>query len=263
MSIDIVALHAFTDNFIWLIRGPGCEVAVVDPGDATPVIAHLEQAGLRLGAILITHQHADHTGGIAQLVARYPDIAVYGPSHEAIDGLTHRLGAADRVALDAVGIEFTVLDVPGHTAGHIAYHCTDDAVRALFCGDTLFSVGCGRVFSGTFDQLHDSLMRIDALDPGTRIYCAHEYTLDNIGFAKWVEPRNAALLAREREAHAQLAAGRDTVPSTLGGEQATNPFLRLHQPTVIAAVERHAGRRMRSSRDTFRALRRWKDTAYD
>lgn len=262
--INITPIHTFSDNFVWLIHAPeDSRGAVVDPGDARPVLERLEREGITLAAILITHKHSDHTGGIRTLTARFPEIPVYGPAREVITGLTHTLAEGDAVALPGIDGPLRVMDVPGHTEGHIAYYYDHAGRRLLFCADTLFSVGCGRVFSGTFDQLHDSLMRIAALPGDTALYCAHEYTLDNIGFAKWVEPGNRALLTREEQAHAQLDSGGDTVPSTLDQERATNPFLRIGEPAVISAVEAHAGRVMTSSRDTFRTLRQWKDRDYD
>ena len=261
---DISPIHAFSDNFIWLMRARhGGRGVVVDPGDARPVLERLNAEGMELAAILVTHKHADHVGGIRELRAHYGDIPVYGPAHEPIPEITHRLSDGDRVVLEAVEAEFDVLDVPGHTAGHIAYVDESSDQPALFCGDTLFSVGCGRVFSGTHQQLHESLMRIADLPPDTLAYCAHEYTLENIGFAKWVEPGNPALLEREQQAFEQLDKGGDTVPSTIATERATNPFLRVREDSVIAAAVRYAGRPMRDSGDTFRTIRIWKDSEYD
>jgi hydroxyacylglutathione hydrolase len=262
--LDIRPIHAFSDNFIWLLRDEGGQrCAVVDPGDAAPVIAQLESEGLTLSEILITHKHGDHIGGIRALKARFPNATVYGPVGEPIPELRYALHEGNEIDLDSIGTSFTVMDVPGHTEGHIAYVGRSADRPVLFCGDTLFSIGCGRVFSGSFEQLHDSLMRIRELSDDTLVYCAHEYTLDNIGFARWVEPDNPALLARAEQAHAQIDAGDDTVPSRLGDEKAANPFLRIDEPGVIAAAERHAGRAMRDSRDSFHTIRRWKDTEYD
>lgn len=261
---DVTPIHAFSDNFIWLLSDPeGDSGVVVDPGDAAPVLRALDERGLDLRAIVITHHHADHVGGIRVLLERYPGIPVFGPRHESIPGITNPLGEGERISIPPLRAEFTVMDVPGHTGGHIAYFDDRAGRPVLFCGDTLFSIGCGRVFSGTHEQLHDSLMRIAALPPRTLVYCAHEYTLDNIGFAKWVEPENPALAARERQCHERLDGGRDTIPSHLENELAANPFLRVRENTVIAAVERHAGRSMHDSRDTFATLRRWKDSEYD
>jgi hydroxyacylglutathione hydrolase len=262
--LDISPIYAFTDNFIWLIKGPdGRFGAVVDPGDASPVLKRVQSEGIELCAIIITHKHGDHVGGVRQLLAEYPNAVVYGPANEPIPGITHRLQDADHIVIDAIEAEFSVMDVPGHTEGHIAYYYEQGTQRVLFCGDTLFSVGCGRVFSGTHEQLHDSLMRIANLPDDTLAYCAHEYTLDNIGFAKWVEPDNQTLLQREQEAHEQLQHDSQTVPTTLQMEKATNPFLRVKQAQVIDAAERYKKRKMRHSRDTFEVIRRWKDREYD
>lgn len=258
--LTITPVPAFNDNYIWFIRREDRrEVAIVDPGDAAPVLAALQRDGLEPAALLITHHHGDHVGGICRLLEHYPELPVYGPQGERIPQITRRLVDGDRVRLEALAAEFEVFDVPGHTAGHIAYY-TDSA---LFCGDTLFTCGCGRVFDGSVEQLHASLQRLKRLPPETRIYCAHEYTLENIGFAKWVEPDNAALLQREQDAVHEREADRPTVPAELALELTTNPFLRTDAAEVIAMAERHAGRAMRDERDTFITLRRWKDTEYD
>lgn len=262
--LDISPIHAFRDNFIWLLHSKDSQRGVVvDPGDARPVLQRLAHQGIELSAILITHKHSDHVGGIRQLLARYPGIPVYGPNGEPIPEVTIGLADGDRISLEAIEAQFIVMDVPGHTEGHIAYYSDLADPPVLFCGDTLFSVGCGRVFSGTHEQLHDSLMRIAALPPSTLVYCAHEYTLENIGFAKWVEPDNPALLERERQAFVQIDADQNTIPVRLSIETATNPFLRVNESTVIAAAERYAGRPLQSSRDIFRTIRTWKDVEYD
>ena len=258
--LTITPVPAFNDNYIWFIRREGRrQVAIVDPGDAAPVLAALQREGLEPAALLITHHHGDHVGGIRRLLEQFPGLPVYGPAGERIPQITQRLSDGDRVRLEALEAEFEVFDVPGHTAGHIAYY-TDNA---LFCGDTLFTCGCGRVFDGSVEQLYRSLQRLRRLPPATRIYCAHEYTLENIGFARWVEPDNAELLARERAARRERAADRPTVPAELSLELATNPFLRTDAADVISMAERHAGRPMRDEQDTFITLRHWKDTEYD
>jgi hydroxyacylglutathione hydrolase len=263
--LEIHPIHAFTDNFIWCLARPGGDTAwVVDPGEAAPVLEALAAGGLRLGGILVTHKHGDHVGGIGALTSAFPGIPVVGPANEPIPGVTQPVGEGHALRPEGLGITLRVLEVPGHTEGHVAYYAEPQAgPPLLFCGDTLFSVGCGRVFSGTHEQLHDSLMRLAALPGATLVHCAHEYTLDNIGFAKWVEPDNPALLAREAEARARLDAGGETVPSTLETERATNPFLRVRESAVIAAAERKAGRRLADGREVFTVLRRWKDTEYD
>ena len=260
MTLAIEPIPAFDDNYIWLLRAPGDErVAVVDPGDADPVVQRLRQDGLRLACVLITHHHYDHVGGLAELAAVWPDLLITGPADPRIRGLTRTVGEGDRVAPPGLGVEFEVLAVPGHTATHIAYL----GGGALFCGDTLFAAGCGRVFDGTFEQLAASLRRIAALPVETRCYCAHEYTQANLGFADWVEPQSPALAERRARAETLRAAGKPTVPSVLADELATNPFLRTGEPAVAAAAERFAGRRLDDDTAVFTALRRWKDERYD
>ena len=258
MKID--PIPAFDDNYIWCLSSTENNSAVVvDPGDATPVISHLQKHGLRLSAILITHKHWDHIGGIQRLTEIYPEIPVYGPRNEIIEGVTVKVGEGESVELHELGVIFEVLDVPGHTEGHVAYlgECV------LFCGDTLFAAGCGRVFSGTHAQLYASLQKIASLPPASRLYCAHEYTLDNLGFAAWVEPESAALKQRVQRDRASREAGLPTVPSTLKEELATNPFLRCHLQQVRDAAEKYVGKQLSSGEAVFTAIRNWKDREYD
>lgn len=250
--MQIEAIPAFEDNYIWALREGG-QVTVVDPGEAAPVLRFLEQSGDRLAAILVTHRHGDHIGGIAELVAKYP-IPVYGPAHEAAEVVTHPLHDGDRV--EVPGVEFTVIAVPGHTLGHIAYY----RKGMLFCGDTLFGAGCGRVFEGTLAQMHASLARLAALPADTRVYCAHEYTLSCLRFAKTVEPSNAAIDERITRVAAQRAAGIPSIPSTLGEELATNPFLRWNAPAVRDAAAARLGRPPANDAETFGAIRVWRDS---
>jgi hydroxyacylglutathione hydrolase len=258
--IEIRPIPAFEDNYIWLLTRPGyAGCAVVDPGDEDPVIERLQAEGLKLETILITHKHGDHVGGVRGLKAVWPQATVYGPAGEPIKTLEHRLRDGDRVTPGGLGVTFEVLDVPGHTEGHIAYY--GDGV--LFCGDTLFAGGCGRVFSGTFEQLSDSLIRIAQLPRDTRVYCAHEYTLANLGFAAWVEPDSPALAERLARDQADRERDQPTLPSRLGDELATNPFLRTDQADVIAAAVGWAGRPLGDRAAVFRALRTWKDKEYD
>jgi len=251
----VIAVHAFSDNYIWLVGAPDSPlVAIVDPGEAGPVLQALDKHRLTPAAILITHHHADHVGGVRQLLGQF-DIPVYGPKHESIPGIDYPLAEGDHVVLDSIPLEFDVLDVPGHTRGHIAYY----GHQMLFCGDTLFSVGCGRLFEGTAEQMHASLEKIRALPDDTAIYCAHEYTLDNIRFARVVEPDNPDLQAREAEARKLRAGNTPTVPSSLGVEKRTNPFLRSHIPAVIAAAEAFQGRALTEAAAVFGTVRHWKD----
>ncbi len=258
--ISISPIPAFDDNYIWLLQRPGyAGCVVVDPGDEDPVIERLNAGQLQLDAILITHKHGDHVGGIRGLKAVWPEAIVYGPAGEPIRTLEHRLGEGDQVSLPGLDVQFDVLDVPGHTEGHIAYF----GDGALFCGDTLFAGGCGRVFSGTHEQLSASLQRIADLPADTRVYCAHEYTLANLGFAAWVEPDSAALAARTARDRARRAVDQPTVPSLVSDELATNPFMRTGEAAVVAAAEAWAGHALGDPTEVFRALRTWKDKDYD
>ncbi|MCP3868473.1 MAG: hydroxyacylglutathione hydrolase [Gammaproteobacteria bacterium] len=256
----ITPIPAFEDNYIWMISDPGgTTAAVVDPGDEDPVLEALEHAGLSLGAILVTHKHGDHVGGVMALREAFPDCEVYGPAGEPIRGLTRTLESGDRVMPPGIDVSYRVMLVPGHTEGHIAYF----GDNILFCGDTLFAAGCGRVFSGTHAQLHDSLQLISGLPADTLVYCAHEYTLANIGFARWVEPDSPAVQARLEAAEAMRARDEPTVPSLLSLELETNPFLRTAEPVVIRAAEKYTGKALSGGADVFAAVRNWKDREYD
>lgn len=232
-SFDVISIPAFRDNYIWLLRH-GRSAVVVDPGDAGPVEACLAREGLKLAAIFITHHHADHQGGVEKLLENHP-AEVFGPGAESITGLTTPLYGGEHIrpfGADVYAGEFKVLAVPGHTLGHIAYVCGN----WLFCGDTLFGAGCGRLFEGSPEQMAASLQSLAALPETTEVYCAHEYTEMNLRFAAAVEPDNPAIRQRVREAAAKRARGESTVPSTLALEKATNPFLRCQAPAVIAAA---------------------------
>lgn len=254
--LQVSPIKAFSDNYIWLIRGltDPTLAAVVDPGDAAPVMRHLDSQGLRLAAILVTHHHPDHIGGVEELLSRYP-VPIFGPARESIPGNPRPLKEGDRVELRDMGIAFGVLDVPGHTAGHIAYH----GHGALFCGDTLFSAGCGRLFEGTPEQMSRSLGKLIVLDNGTRVYCTHEYTMSNLRFAQAVEPANPDVVAYIAHCQAQLSRGEPTLPSTLDLEHRVNPFLRCDRQTVKHAAEAHVGHTLDSTVEVFAAIRKWKD----
>ena len=243
-------IPAFKDNYIWLLT-QGRRAFVVDPGEAAPVLARLAAEGLELEGILVTHHHADHQGGIAELVARH-EPRVYAPANESITGCTDPLLGGERI--DVLGRTVDVIAVPGHTLGHLAYH----APGALFCGDTLFGAGCGRLFEGTPAQMAASLDSLAALPDETLVYCAHEYTEMNLRFALAVEPESPALRARVERVAAQRRSGRPSVPSTLAEEKATNPFLRCAEPVVIAAGLQHAAADA-SKTAIFTAIRGWRN----
>jgi hydroxyacylglutathione hydrolase len=253
----INAVPAFKDNYLWVVT-EGRRAAVVDPGDSAPIEAFLAEHDLTLDAILATHHHGDHVGGLKALVAHW-GCPVWGPAGEDIPGVGTRLKEGDRIRVPGIDIELDVLDVPGHTAGHIAY--VDSASKSfVFCGDTLFACGCGRLFEGTPQQMSASLAKLKRLPGGARVYCAHEYTLANIRFAEAVEPNNAALMARKAREEAKRARGEYTVPSTIGEELATNPFLRCAEPEVVASAERHAGRGLAGEVEVFAEIRAWKNS---
>jgi len=252
--VQIHGVPAFEDNYLWVIED-GRHAAAVDPGDAAPVADFLDRRGLILTAILATHHHGDHVGGLAELAARGP-VEVFGPASERIAGITRPLAGGERVTVPGLAIELDVIAVPGHTAGHIAYA----GKGFVFCGDTLFAGGCGRLFEGTPAQMVGSLATLSALPPETRVYCAHEYTLANLKFARAVEPGNARLAERFLEANELRARGEPTVPSTIALEIETNPFLRAHVPEVAESAARHAGRALATPLEVFAAVREWKNT---
>lgn len=246
-------IPAFRDNYIWLLR-TGCHAVVVDPGDAAPVLQFLDRNGLRLSAVLLTHHHADHVGGVEDLLDRF-EVEVHGPAAEPIPSVSRTVGEGDRVSLPGTEVELTVLEIPGHTRGHVAYY----GANLLFCGDTLFSCGCGRLFEGTPEQMLASLDRLSRLPPSTRVFCGHEYTEANCRFALTVEPENDALQQRAREVHRLRSNALPTLPSSIGVELETNPFLRTRAPAVRAAIERYHGARLERDADAFAALRQWKN----
>ncbi len=253
-EISITPLPAFSDNYLWLLSRDG-HAAIVDPGDPAPVERALHERHLTLDAILVTHHHADHVGGVTAL--RATGAKVYGPSSEDIDGVDVHVSGGDRI--EVLGTPFKVLDVPGHTAGHIAYFTDALTQPAVFCGDTLFACGCGRLFEGTPAQMLDSLERLAALPANTRVYCAHEYTLANVRFALAVEPGNIDLQARAAAVAATRRLGAPTVPSTIGLELATNPFMRCDVPAIRDAAARREKGAETTAVTTFAALRKWKN----
>lgn len=254
--LTIRPISAFDDNYIWLITRQGDnEAFVVDPGDGRVVLETLQTEGLKLSGILITHHHFDHTGGLEQLREAFSP-TVYGPDNPAIDGLDVIVKAGDNVSV--LGHEFSVMAVPGHTLDHIAYFGGgEDPV--LFCGDTLFAGGCGRVFEGTPEMMHGSLESLASLPPSTRVYCAHEYTMANLAFARAVEPGNAALAERITAAEAIRAANQPTVPSTLELELATNPFLRCQRPELLSSLRAQGKLENDAPSAVFATVRGWKD----
>ena len=248
---------AFEDNLIWLLRDAAGRSLVVDPGESAPVLDALAGAPPP-HAILLTHHHNDHIGGVAELVQRWPGVPVIAPRDERIANATQRVDDGDQI--DIGPWRFTVIGIPGHTRSHVAFHGHDlDGTGLLFCGDTLFSLGCGRMFEGTPAQMHASLQRLAALPGETQVCCGHEYTLANAVFATTVDPGNPALRERAIEVRRLREAGLPSLPVTLASERACNPFLRCDDPAVRAAAERHAGHPLDTPVDVFANLRRWKD----
>jgi hydroxyacylglutathione hydrolase len=259
MMMNLIALPAFTDNYIWMLHD-GAQAVVVDPGDAGPVRQALQDQGLTLAGILVTHHHPDHTGGVAELHAqlREPAAQVFAPARERTP--EPHVAVSEGDVISVAGLRFRVLEVPGHTAGHVAYvhEPANGAAPLLFCGDTLFSGGCGRLFEGTPRQMHDSLARLAALPGATQVCCTHEYTLSNLRFATDVEPGNAELATYRAQCEALRANGQPTLPSTIARERAINPFLRCDVPAVQAAAQAH-GAAAADGVSVFAALREWKN----
>ena len=254
-SLQVTAIPAFADNYLWLIHDQKHAV-VVDPGDAAPVEAALASLNLKLDAILLTHHHGDHAGGVSALLAQR-QVPVYGPAREKIAGLSHPLTEGDTVVLPSLGLTLSVLDVPGHTAGHIAYVTVEQ--RWLFCGDTLFAGGCGRLFEGTAAQMVASLAKLAALPDDTKVYCAHEYTVSNLRFAVAAEPDNPEVASRLEQAQQARERGEFTVPSSVGAEKKTNPFLRYREPGVLHTLQQAGRLQGNDPVDAFAALREWKN----
>lgn len=255
--INIQPIPAFDDNYIWMLReDEQDQVWVVDPGDPKPVLATLQEQNLTLAGILITHHHWDHTGGVKKLTAEF-DVPVFGPDNPEIKGITRTLCEGDHFSI--LNTEFEVLETPGHTLDHIVFFAADHEPPLLFCGDTLFAAGCGRLFEGTPEQMHGSLAKLQRLPGNTQVYCTHEYTMANLAFAKAVEPDNAAIAERVRSAEALREQGTPTVPTNIALELETNPFLRADAPSVQAAATAQAGQAPSTAEQTFAAIRAWKD----
>jgi len=254
--LSVLTIPAFQDNYLWLIHN-GAQAAVVDPGDAAPILSALAENRLALAAILLTHHHADHVGGVPRLL-QHAQVPVFGPRGENIPHVTEPLGEGDRVTVPGLGLQCEVYDVPGHTRGHIAYYAKDPGW--LFCGDTLFAGGCGRLFEGTPEQMTTSLDKLAALPDQTQIFCAHEYTLSNLRFANEVEPLNMALKARIEREQARRHQGQPTVPSTMIVERETNPFLRFREPQIADRLISAGHLSSREPIAVFAALREWKNS---
>lgn len=253
--LEIIPLPALKDNYIWLLKNKiSRHVAIVDPSEAEPVLNLIKSEGLIPIAIMITHHHWDHVGGIPGITEQF-DIPVYTPKTETVAGSTNPVGEGDVVSLAELDLNLEVMDVPGHTSGAVAYY-TDVMV---FSGDTLFTAGCGRMFEGTPPQMHASLTKFKSLPDSTLLYCGHEYTVSNLKFAASVEPDNTAIQERLRLAEETQNLNQPTVPATLAEERQTNPFLRCAEPEVIAAASQFSGKNLNEAADVFAAIRQWKD----
>lgn len=253
--MHLLPIPAFSDNYIWVLHD-GARALVVDPGEPQGVLDLLQREGLALDTVLLTHHHADHTGGVAAL-RQATGARVIGPTEETMPEPLQRVG--EGATVDALGLSFQVMKVPGHTAGHIAYYADDiDGQPLVFCGDTLFSGGCGRLFEGTPAQMHHSLSRLAALPDHTRVCCTHEYTLSNLRFAQAVEPGNTALQAYVRHCEQQRERNLPTLPSSIRLEKQINPFLRAHEPAVRqSAMQRDP--QATTEVGVFATLREWKN----
>ncbi|UXI69620.1 hydroxyacylglutathione hydrolase [Tahibacter amnicola] len=252
--LRLISIPAFDDNYFWLATDAAGNALAIDPGADEPVTAALAQHGLTLRAILVTHHHHDHIGGVASLRLRF-QVPVFAPPDSRIPDATHPVADGDLLEFIEPGCAIRVIGTPGHTSSHVSYHTTG----AVFCGDTLFSVGCGRLFEGTPEQMLASLDTLAALPDDTQVYCAHEYTLANCAFAASVDPDNPALAQRIAEVRARRARLESTVPSSIGLERATNPFLRVDAPGIVAWGLREHGIAPHARVDRFAALRRGKD----
>lgn len=253
--IEVLPIKALQDNYIWcLINRANRHCVIVDPGEAAPVFTMLRANQLKLSAILITHHHWDHVNGIAELLAQF-DVPVYGPALEPVVGLTHPVQGSAEIVLEDMHLHWQVMDIPGHTLGHIAYYTPG----LVFTGDTLFTAGCGRLFEGTAEQMYASLLSLKSLDDNTLVYCGHEYTAANLKFAQCVEPDNLDIQQRIEQVTRLREANSPTVPALLATEKLTNPFLRCDQPVVINAAEHYAGKKLNTPQAVFEIIRNWKN----
>lgn len=256
MAIETTAIKAFSDNYIWLVINFEEKIALcVDPGDASPVLNVLEQQQLRLTDILITHHHFDHTGGIKGLKQRFPEATVYGPKDARIPPIEHFLEQDQQLTINAFSLKFDIISTPGHTSQHLCYY---DPQGSLFCGDTLFSAGCGRLFEGNPAQMLRSLKKLQHLPAPTRVYCAHEYTLNNLAFAQSLEPDNHQIKEYTQVVQQRLTSKGISLPSTIGDELNINPFLRTQSPALRQLAEAHYGR-MVNEVEIFSLIRELKD----
>lgn len=261
MTLQIQPIPVFRDNYIWIIHNTKHAI-VVDPGDALPALDYLQSNQLQLQAILITHHHNDHTGGNPMLLDRF-DVPVYGPARETISTVTHALQEGDAIHIPTLSLAFEVIEIPGHTCGHIAYFGFLQGLKnknILFCGDTLFACGCGRILEGTPQQMYQSLQKLADLPDDTLVYCTHEYTLGNIAFARTVEPSNINLEKQDHRAKQLRSENRPTLPTTIATEKACNPFLRCHQPEIIETASQYAGKMLSEPIAVFTALRERKNS---
>ncbi|MDT8409551.1 MAG: hydroxyacylglutathione hydrolase [Wenzhouxiangellaceae bacterium] len=257
MDPEILAIPAFSDNYIWALSRSG-HCLLVDPGEADRALAYLYETQLKLAGILLTHHHHDHVGGVDRIRADH-DVPVWGPHDPRMPADTRVVGENERVDVDALGVAFAVIETPAHTRSHIAYFGEFDGRRRLFCGDTLFSVGCGRLFEGTPAQMQASLDKLAALPDDTLVYCAHEYTAGNCRFALQIEPENPQLQLRCQEVQRLREQDQITLPSTLAGEKSFNPFLRTRERAVIEAAREREPDIDASPESVLGAIRRWKD----
>lgn len=259
--LKIYPIKAFEDNYIWVLH-QGRQVVVVDPGDSGPVLDLLKREDLELSAVLVTHHHGDHTGGIQDLVLAFPNkkVKIYGPANESIPSLSEPLLGNEKIRVEGIEVDFEILSIPGHTRGHLAFYGKQlGSTGSIFCGDTLFGAGCGRLFEGTPYQMQSSLAKIASLPPKTLCYCAHEYTLSNLRFAMVIEPQNLEIQKRIKQTQESRKHGDATVPFTLEGELLTNPFIRWDSPEVRLAASERLGNKSIDPVEIFATIRQWKD----